>query len=171
MTVLVVGEHPEIDDVLARRHALGQDRFDEVWQGVYHMAPFASIEHGRVVSDVLYALEPRARVHGLFSIDGFNLGLDKNDFRVPDAGWVRQPIRGVYAPNAIAVLEVLSPEDETFAKFDFYLDRGVREILVAHPTEQWIKCYANNGERYVGQTASQVFAVSMVELVAQIRWP
>ena len=37
MRILIVGEEPEIAAWLARRRALGQYGFDEVWEGVHHV--------------------------------------------------------------------------------------------------------------------------------------
>ncbi|CAN5769836.1 hypothetical protein BH24ACT5_BH24ACT5_16730 [soil metagenome] len=38
----------EVDDLLARRHDLGLDMFDEVWNGDYHMNPSPNARHGHV---------------------------------------------------------------------------------------------------------------------------
>ncbi len=35
-TVIVGKRPPELEDLIERRHALGQDPFDEVWRGEYH---------------------------------------------------------------------------------------------------------------------------------------
>ncbi len=170
MTVVLVGAHPEFDVLLERRRTLGQDTFDEVWEGVYHVAPNAGTEHAQVAAQIVGVLFHRAWERGLHSSSAFNLGSGRDDFRVPDAGWFAESAHGTYAPTAVAVLEVLSPGDETFAKFDFYGSRGVLEILVAHPTERWVRCYAA-GTGLLEQPDSSVFGISMTELGGQIRWP
>jgi hypothetical protein len=44
MKTVVLGPlSPEFEAILARRHALGHDLFDEIWEGEYHMAPAAYI--------------------------------------------------------------------------------------------------------------------------------
>jgi hypothetical protein len=49
MRTVVLGERPRVlDEFIARRRALGQDVFDEVWDGEYHVVPGPSAEHGRV---------------------------------------------------------------------------------------------------------------------------
>ena len=41
---VVLGPPPaEISALIARRHALGLDTHDEVWEGEYHMAPAANV--------------------------------------------------------------------------------------------------------------------------------
>ncbi len=37
--------------------------------------------------------------------------------------------------TADLVVEVRSPDDESYAKLDFYAAKGVREVLVLHPAE------------------------------------
>ena len=56
---------------------------------------------------------------GLSIFGPFNLG-EPGDFRVPDGGPGQASIDEVYAPTTVVVIEVLSPGDETYAKFSFY---------------------------------------------------
>jgi hypothetical protein len=44
-TVVLGPRPPELEAVLERRRALGQDLYDEVWAGEYHMAPAPSHRH------------------------------------------------------------------------------------------------------------------------------
>lgn len=56
---VLVGERPlELEAYLERRHALGQDRFDEIWEGTYHVAPMAHPWHGYVDSQIGELLAP-----------------------------------------------------------------------------------------------------------------
>ena len=63
-----------------------------------------------VQSDVVYALERRARAAGLLGGASFNLG-EPTNYRMPDAGWHHRSPEQLYVPTAAIVLEVLSPED------------------------------------------------------------
>ena len=171
MSVLIVGEEPEIVAWLARRRALGQDSFDEVWEGVCHVPPNARSEHAEVAVQVMMKLGARARAAGVRSAGPFNLGTSPQNFRVPDGGWFRSSPNTLYVSTAAAVLEVLSPEDETFAKFDFYAARGVEEILVADPADRWVRCWANRRGVFEGVDASAVLGVSMTDLIAELEWP
>ena len=171
MSIVIVGEEPEIAAWLARRRALGQDGFDEVWEGVYHVSPNARSEHAQVGVEILSALLRRARAAGLRSAGPFNLGTGPQDFRVPDGGWFRSSPNTLYVSTAAAVLEVLSPGDETFAKFNFYAARAVEEILVAHPTERWVRCWANRQGEFQDVDASALLGVTMTDLVSEVQWP
>ena len=115
------------------------------------------------------ALEQRAVGAGLISSPPFNLGVGKDSFRVPDGGWfaATTPLE-LYMPTAVAVLEVLSPGDETYAKLDFYSARGVREVLVVDPVAHRVECWLRAG---AAQPRSEVFDIEMAELAGSIDWP
>jgi len=167
---IVLGEHKEIAELIERRRSLGLDGHDEVWDGVYVMAPFAHSNHGRLKSQLVYALEQRARSAGLLSGDSFNLG-EKDNFRVPDAGYHRELPGVLYVPTAALVLEVLSPDDETFAKFDFYAAHGVDELMVADPEARTIRSWQLIAGAYVEQPCSALLDVEVATLVAEVDWP
>jgi Uma2 family endonuclease len=167
---IVLGEHKEIAELIERRRSLGLDGHDEVWDGVYVMAPFAHSNHGRLKSQLVYALEQRARSAGLLSGDSFNLG-EKDNFRVPDAGYHRELPGVLYVPTAALVLEVLSPDDETFAKFDFYAAHGVDELMVADPEARTIRSWQLIAGAYVEQPGSALLDVEVATLVAEVDWP
>lgn len=168
--VLVLGDHPALQDWLRDRKTHGRDYYDEVWAGVYHVAPNARVEHGRLALQVMVALEPRAVANDLYSSGPFNLG-GREDYRVPDGGWFAAPLSGAYAPTAALVLEVLSPEDETWEKFGFYARHQVAELLVAHPTERWVRCWTLDGDSYQERGRSALLGIDMTELVTAVRWP
>lgn len=170
MKTIVLGEHQEMTALIERRRALGLDGYDEVWNGVYVMAPLAHSRHGLVKSQLVYALEPRARAAALLAGDSFNLG-EPSDFRVPDAGWHRTAPDELYVPTCALVLEVLSPDDETFAKFDFYAAHGVDELIVADPEARTIRCWHLADGAYVEQPRSALLDVEMSTVVDEVDWP
>jgi hypothetical protein len=131
-TVVLGPRPPELDAVLERRRALGLDVYDEVWEGVYHMAPAADSAHGLVDDEMAALLRRLARPAGLVGTGPFNLGAAE-DYRVPDRGLHRKAPTGVWVPTAALVVEIVSPDDETYEKLPFYAAHGVEEILVAEP--------------------------------------
>ena len=66
MKTVLLGPPPaEVEAFLARRRELGQDPFDEVWEGTYHVAPASHPWHGyidNVLAELLGPLRPRARL-------------------------------------------------------------------------------------------------------------
>lgn len=170
MATVVLGPRPpELEAVLERRRALGQDRHDEVWEGSYVMAPYAHSDHGILQAQLALVLAPRAAALGLVASVGFNLG-HADDFRVPDGGLTRGRPRTLYVPTAELVVEVLSPDDQTYAKLDFYTARGVRELLVVDGETRTVRCFAlQDGQVEVPRSA--VLDVGTTELQDAIDWP
>ena len=56
-TTFVMDPPPIVEDWLARRRALGQDRLDEVWEGEYHVAPEASNRHALIQVQLIEHLD------------------------------------------------------------------------------------------------------------------
>ncbi len=114
MSTLVLGREPVIEEWLERRRALGQDKRDEVWEGVYHVAPPVLAQSGVVAGQLATQLYEPARAAGLVPTLSFNLG-SSDDLRVPDLGCHRPPVDyQLYMPTAALVVEVPYPEAETF---------------------------------------------------------
>ena len=171
MKTVVLGELPaELEALLARRRALGQDLFDEIWDGEYHMAPAAHPWHGYVDNLLAVLLDPLTRAAGLVGTGPFNLG-EEGDYRVPDRGYHRVLPDTVWVPTAAIVVEVVSPDDETWDKFGFYAQHDVDEIGVAEPLEARLRWFELVEGSYVEADHSRLLGVSVAELSAQIDWP
>ena len=172
MKTVVLGEPPpEITALLARRRALGQDRFDEVWEGDYHVVPGPHPWHGYVAKALGSLLDPLAVTAGLVATGQFNLGPSKDDFRVPDGGYHLSLPSEMFVPTAAVVVEVLSPGDETWLKFDFYARHGVDEIVIADPRAREVRWFTLTGAAYEETGASNLLGVGAADLVARIAWP
>ncbi|MBA3619672.1 MAG: Uma2 family endonuclease [Acidothermales bacterium] len=116
MKTVVLGERPrQLEEWLARRRELGQDRFDEVWEGEYHAAPAPQPRHGYLAAQLVRRLGERADAAGLVGTGAFNLG-EPDDYRVPDHGYHHELPTATYVPTAAVVVEVVSPDDETYEK-------------------------------------------------------
>lgn len=121
-----LGEHVEL------RRLRGLDTYDEWWEGVYRIVTGPSPEHGELLDDLAELLGPLVRAAGLKSAAPVNIGVDKQNCRVPD--------RAIYSANtprtslaflasALLVIEVLSPGERPKEKMAFYRDHGVQEYL------------------------------------------
>lgn len=169
MRTVVLGDRPlELEQLIERRRALGLDRFDEVWEGDYHVAPEAHTRHGILDDEISGVLRPYAKRAGLIGTGPFNLG-GPTDYRVPDRAFHRTKPTGVYATTAPAVVEILSPDDETFEKFDFYARHGVVEVIVVDPDAREVQCYSLPSKARVSR--SDVLGVDMAELTSAVSWP
>ena len=65
MSTLFVEALPEVQEWLERRRELGQDKHDEVWEGVYHVSPHEHWRNGQVAQQLSEAMNPVARSRGL----------------------------------------------------------------------------------------------------------
>lgn len=171
MSTLVLGERPaELEALIERRRALGQDLFDEVWEGVYHVAAAPRSSHGVVERRLGRLLDPLADAAGLVPTGPFNLG-GPTDFRVPDGGYHRGEPSDVWLPTAAVVLEVVSPDDETYAKLGFYAAHGVDELVVADPATRQVRIWQLVQARYVETGRSDLLDVTAEVLTGRLAWP
>lgn len=171
MRTVVLGERPaELEALIEKRRRLGLDGHDEVWDGVYVMAPHAHSDHGIVEEELRGVLFHRAKAGGLIPGSSFNVGEPQN-LRVPDGGYHRERPGTLYVPTAAIIIEVLSPDDETFTKFGFYAQHGVEEILVADPDTRTVRCWQLTDGAYVEQARSALLDVDMTTLVGEVDWP
>jgi hypothetical protein len=161
MRTVVVGDPPaELQAWLERRRALGQDLFDEVWEGEYHVAPGPNPRHGDVDDQLAAILRPLARAVGLWPSGPLNIGAP-DDYRVPDRAYRRARDAATFTPTAAIVVEIVSPGDETRSKLGFYFAAGARTV------EWWTRAT----EGFVRSDASAVLGLTTSDLQTRIDWP
>lgn len=170
MKTVVLGDPPAaLVSLIAERQRLGLDGYDEIWQGEYHMAPMASVEHATACLRIGRLLSERAEEFGLTGSTAFNLGA-AHDFRVPDVGVHRGEPRGVWVATAVVVVEVRSRDDETYEKFGFYFERGVEELLVADLETRRVQWWVRGAAAFEPAAASAVLGVGVADIVQALRW-
>ena len=137
--------------LLEERRARGADRWDEMWEGELHMVPPPSELHQAVGIAMILALAPLAEERGL--VARYETGLFRpdvdDDYKVPDQVYAppeRRSARG-FEGAASLVVEILSPNDETYQKLDWYADVGVGEVLVIEPETRRVELFANRDGR------------------------
>ena len=172
MRTVVLGPNPQLEALIANRQQLGQDLYDEVWEGEYHVAPAPSGTHAQLQARLLVLLDPFATAAGLIASGPFNLG-QKDDFRVPDGGYHRVAPLGVWHETTAIVVEIVSPDDETYAKFDFYLAHGVEEIIVVDPADHSVRCFLRtaDGLAYADCEKNILLDVYAAYMAAELDWP
>jgi Uma2 family endonuclease len=127
--------------LLAERQAWGGDRFDEVWEGVYMMAPLANNEHQGIQMRLCVALHASVGEPGLGQVlPGANVsdrrGQDwKHNYRCPDVvvvlkGGSAQDHDTHWFGGPDFAVEIVSKKDRSRDKLGFYASIGVRELLV-----------------------------------------
>jgi Uma2 family endonuclease len=170
MPTLVRDPQPaEFEELLERRRRLGQDVFDEVWEGVLHMNPAPHSQHGRLEWQLAGILGPLAAAAGLRALGQFNLG-QEGDYRVPDGALVRPGPDAVYLPIAALVLEIVSPGDESWAKLGFYAVHGVEELVIVDPEKRTVHWLSLGGGEYRAIDRSGLIDCGPAELARRIEW-
>lgn len=169
MTTIIRGPRPpEVEAWLERRRLAGLDRFDEMWEGRYVVAPDPHGNHGRLQLGIAALLLAAGRRLGLHTMATFNLGAP-DDYRVPDAG-LTADAPAIWHETAVLVVEILSPDDATFDKLDFYRAHGVRELLVLDWTTRSVRVLdlpAGGSDR----PASAVLGMTVKDIIEAIDWP
>jgi Uma2 family endonuclease len=167
---VILGEPPQVVlSLIAERQRLGLDRHDEIWEGDYHMVPAASFEHASSGGRLVRFLGDRADEVGLQTCLEFNLGEPRN-FRVPDLGFHRGSPSGAWIPTAAVVVEIRSPDDESYEKFAFYFERGVEEMLIADLETRTVRWFVRGADAFVEATASAVLGVSTDDVAGVLGW-
>ena len=124
----------------AEREASGADRYDEVWEGITMMTPLPNNEHQEIATRLASILQEVVGWPGLGDVcAGVNLS-DRDEewehnYRVPDVAVFLRTGRAVnlgthWRGAADFLVEVISPDDRTRDKLDFYSRLGVRELLL-----------------------------------------
>lgn len=139
MATVILDQHLA-QSLIAERKRLGQDRYDEVWEGVYMMAPAPNDEHSLILMRLSHFFDDVIGIPGLgdvrsaINVSNRAIGWEKN-FRVPDLAVMllggKALNRGSYwqgGPDF--VVEVCSPDEDPHEKIGFYGAVGVREMLV-----------------------------------------
>jgi len=170
MTTVVLGHEPVVEAWLEQRRALGQDGRDEIWHGDYHVAPHEHGRNGAVASELQAVLREPARAAGLRAGGSFNVG-EKGDFRVPDLGFHRGSPDQLYFTTAALLVEVLSPDDETYAKLGFYARHGVEELWIVDPVQQTVGMWTLAAGQYAEVQASPLLGLTAAGVVAAVDWP
>lgn len=139
MATLVTDRFVE-DQIRAERARSGADRYDEVWEGIYMMTPLANLEHQELVLALASILrevlvEPRlGTAYPGANVSDREKGWEHN-FRAPDVVAVLNESAAKdcgthFCGGPDFLIEIVSTDDHSREKLEFYGKIGVRELLV-----------------------------------------
>jgi Uma2 family endonuclease len=170
MKTVVLGDPPLVlTSLIADRKRLGLDSHDEVWNGEYHMAPAPSFQHGRIAAAFVLLLHEPATSKGFQVGLEFNLG-EPHNYRIPDLGVHRGSPHGVWFSTAAMVIEVRSPHDESFEKFDFYFDHGVEEVIIADLESLEVTLYCRGEGSFEATDRSKLLDLTLHDIRLGLHW-
>lgn len=155
---------------LLQRRELGQDLYDEVWNGERHVVPAAHRRHGDIDDQLAALLRPAARERGLWPSGPANIG-EPSDYRVPDRAYFAHREPSSFEPTAAIVVEIVSPGDESYAKFGFYFARGVAEVLVVDPQRRAVEWYVRGESGFDRAAASALLGIAETRMSGDLDWP
>jgi Uma2 family endonuclease len=128
------------EELIADRRARGIDGFDEVWNGVYVMAPPADDEHQEIQAGLVGVFVAAISFPGRGKVRaGSNISNQPSDwtqnYRIPD---VLVFLNETAAENRQThwlggpdfAVEIISPGDRSREKLPFYASVGVKELLL-----------------------------------------
>lgn len=144
---------------------------DEIWEGVLHMVPAPSYAHGDIEAQLMRALGPPADTAGLKLIGQSNLGEGEHNFRVPDCSLHHPGAHGVWHATAALVVEVVSPNDESWEKLPFYAEHQVDEVLIVDPQQRSVEWLGLLDRRYEPIARSRLIELGPDELADTLDWP
>jgi Uma2 family endonuclease len=167
--------------LLEQRRRLGLDRRDEMWEGVLHMVPAPANEHQRILDELIMFLGPLLKGAGRgvlrSGINVFDEASPSESYRIPDLTFVAAGREALFAADGIrgggpdAVIEIFSPNDESYEKLPFYAKLGVREAIVVDRDTKTTEIIRRVGDRYEpvapdpdGSVASEVLGVCFAVL-------
>ncbi len=163
---------PELEELLERRRRTGIDKLDEAWDGVLHMSPDPSFSHAAVAQQLAELLGPLARAAGLVPlVSTFNLGEPGRNYRIPDGGVLRETPTGAWVDTAALVLEIVSPGDDSWNKFDYFAEHDVDEVLIVDPQTRAVQWFALTAGEYRPVERSTLIELGAAELTERIDWP
>lgn len=161
----------EFLELLEKRRRLGLDRRDEVREGVLHMIPPPSVEHERLAHRLHVLLDGAADLAGLTVTGTIGIGT-KDDYCVPDVVVLRAGYQPQWNATAALVVEIVSPDDDTWEKLPFYGAHHVDEVVIVEPEKREVHWLSLAGEEYESVDRSGLLAgLGAAELARQLDWP
>jgi Uma2 family endonuclease len=132
---------PELAERLrAERAAWGGDRYDEVWEGTYMMAPMPNNEHQAIINGLTAILQDIIGWPQLGDVfPGVNVSDReenwKENYRVPDVAVFLKTTTAInrgsfWQGGPDFAVEILSPGDQAREKLEFYASVNTREFLI-----------------------------------------
>lgn len=163
----------QADELIRERRERGLDTYDEVWKGVYQVAPAGTSAHGRFQARLIAVLTEAAGDR--YVVTGpVNIG-HPMDYRVPDCAMVPAHVHdddAVWLGSAALVGEVVSPSDTYADKFDHYWDALVEEVIVVDPADRSVEIWVRDDGKvqglYTEASRSDVTGLHVADFVQRL---
>jgi len=158
MSRLMILDEAVSEDLIRERQRLGNDRYDEVWDGVSVMPAMPNNAHQTLVHKLPHVFDAVVREDDGVIQPGANVSdrdVDwSSNYRIPDILVAlvggRAIDRGTHWQGGLDFLvEIESPGDDTADKIPFYAQIRVREVLVIHRDSRELTLLRLRGDELV----------------------
>lgn len=181
--VTMILDHQLEAELLADRRASGADCHDEVWEDVHMMAPTPNLEHQALIGGwtrVLYEIVTECQLGSVFP--GVNVSDRvhdwKRNYRVPDVAVFLHGTKAVrhdtfWFGGPDFAVEIVSPDDRSREKIDFYSSIQTRELLIIDRDPWLLELYRNTDRGMVlvnSLRPADEFSINSQVLPLGIRW-
>ena len=156
MAMMVLDSYVE-ERLKAERAERGIDGHDEVWEGIYMLAPIADNEHQDLQGMLVAALHAAFGFNGSQRVAAGGNVSDREDdwthnYRVPDVivvlpGSAARDCGSHWCGGPDLCVEIASPGDRSRDKLDFYSQIAVRELLLVDRDPWQLELYRLTGGR------------------------
>ena len=152
---ILINDSALADELIKQRQAMGGDRYDEVWDGVYVMSPIANNEHQGLATALSTAIMTVVDWNGLgLTLCGANVSDRRENwvknYRVPDVlvfmnDCEAEDCGSHWLGGPDLAIEIVSEGDRTLDKLGFYAAVNTKELLVIdrHPWQLTLYRWTN----------------------------
>jgi Uma2 family endonuclease len=150
---------------LEERRASDASRYDEMWDGVLHMAPAPDTDHQDLASGLLFHLkarwEPQTGGRVIYEVNVITPEDEANwtnNYRIPDIIMLSpdrlrfRKKKYIVGPPLVCI-EFHSPGDESYEKLPFYAKLGVPEVWIIDRDTKKPEVFVLKGTDYESKTA------------------
>ena len=147
------------------RRGTGADRYDEMWEGVLHMPPSPNRAHQDLEFELHawlrqhWARPSGNRVHHQVNLAAPG-GWPEKNYRVPDLVMLTPERFEIdhneyFSGAPTVVIEIHSPDDESYDKLPFYADLRVPEVWIIHRDTRVPQVYLLREKSYEQQQPAE----------------
>jgi Uma2 family endonuclease len=167
--------------LIAERRAIGIDRYDESWDGVYMIFAPKDNEHQGLITkfiSILFAVVGFGRQNRVFA--GVNISDRRksweHNYRCPDVAVFLNDTTAVdcgthWQGGGDFLIEIVSPGDRSREKLDFYAKVGTRELLIVDRDPWALELYRlDDGRLPLVGTATVENAIALQSGVLPLVW-
>lgn len=165
MLVLLTADH--FDELQARRHEWGADKWDEVWDRIPHLRPVGS--RSDLQQSIALLLRDAASERGLVPVLGAFEAYHPDSHSSSEGGEPR--LRGDQAATAAVAVDIIGRDDDRRQRLSLLASDQVEEVVIVDLEDRRVDWLALVDTTYKPVAQSRLIGLSPVTLATMIAWP